>query len=136
MSVAPTSRRAGISTLISDFATTVSTAKPAPRNSSFTVGDFMDGMRPITSSRCSVGTFILTSTLPRASSVPCRSRCSCSMAWRFSGSAYESALATSSVKLVRMVSITFSPAARKALPVSVMSTTTSTMSGILASVAP
>ena len=42
MSVAPPSRSSGMSTLISDFATTVSTAKPAPLNNSFTVGDFID----------------------------------------------------------------------------------------------
>ena len=136
MSVAPASRRAGISTLISDLATTVSTAKPEPPNSSFTVGDFIDGMRLITASRWSPTTFIFTRTFPRASKVPCRSRWSCSIAWRLSGLAEAAGLATNSVKLVKMVSMTFRPAARRARPVSVMSTTTSTMSGTLASVAP
>ncbi len=43
MSVAPRSFNAGISTLISDFKTTVSTANPPPPNSSETVGARSDG---------------------------------------------------------------------------------------------
>ncbi len=58
------------------------------------------------------------------------------MAWRLSGSAAAAGLAISSVCDTSSVSITRSPAARSALPVSVMSTTASAMSGTLASVAP
>ena len=43
MSVAPRSFRAGMSTLISDLGTTVSTAKPPPPNSSETVGELERG---------------------------------------------------------------------------------------------
>ena len=58
------------------------------------------------------------------------------MAWRFSGSAADSGLAISSVWDTRRVSTIFSPAARRARPVSVISTTQSAMSGTFASVAP
>ena len=58
------------------------------------------------------------------------------MAWRFSGRAAAAGLAMSSVWDTSSVSITRRPAARRALPVSVMSTTASAMSGTLASVAP
>ncbi len=58
------------------------------------------------------------------------------MAARRAGSAYASALAISSVRLVSSVSMTLSPCLRSELPVSVTSTIASTMSGTLASVAP
>ena len=126
-----------MSTFISDFATTVSTAKPAPLNNSFTVGDFIDGIRSITASSRSAGTFHLDQHLAAG----------------LQGALQETMDLLHGMTLLlvgvrirvgnqlgesssRIVSITFSPAARSALPVSVMSTTTSTMSGILASVAP
>ena len=58
------------------------------------------------------------------------------MAWRRSGSAAASGLATSSVKEVSRVSMTTMPWLRRVEPVSVRSTTASTISGTLASVAP
>ncbi len=58
------------------------------------------------------------------------------MAWRLSGSCHAAGLAMSSVWLTRIVSMTRRPAAFRARPVSVSSTTTSTISGTLASVAP
>ena len=58
------------------------------------------------------------------------------MAWRFTGSAAAAGLAISSVWETSRVSITRRPAARRARPVSVISTTQSAISGTLASVAP
>ena len=59
----------------------------------------------------------------------------CSIALRFAGSSYACWFAISSVYETRIVSRTFSP--RPATrPVSVISTTASAISGILASVAP
>ena len=58
------------------------------------------------------------------------------MAARLAGSAYASRLAMSSVRLVSSVPMIFRPALRSEEPVSVRSTIASTMSGILASVAP
>ena len=59
-----------------------------------------------------------------------------SIALRRSGSACATGLAISSVCETRIVSSTFSPAARNARPVSVSSTTASAISGTFASVAP
>ena len=58
------------------------------------------------------------------------------MAWRFAGSAAAVGLAISSVRDTSRVSTIRRPAAARARPVSVISTTASAMSGILASVAP
>ena len=58
------------------------------------------------------------------------------MAWRRSGSAAEEGLATTSVQEVSRVAITTMPWLRRVDPVSVRSTTASTISGTLASVAP
>ena len=53
-----------------DFSTTVSIAKPPLPDSSETVGAFMAGSMPITASRDSAGTFILSKTFVLASSAP------------------------------------------------------------------
>ena len=58
------------------------------------------------------------------------------MAWRLAGSAAAAGLAISSVWETSRVSTILRPAARRARPVSVISTTQSAMSGTLASVAP
>ncbi|GBC87135.1 hypothetical protein HRbin12_01136 [bacterium HR12] len=59
-----------------------------------------------------------------------------SMARRFSGSAAAARLAMRTGSDVMRVSMIFMPWARRVLPVSVMSTMASTISGTLASVAP
>ena len=53
-----------------DFSTTVSIANPPEPDSSETVGAFIAGSIATTASRDSAGTFILSSTFVRASSVP------------------------------------------------------------------
>src|SRR5262249_40359606 len=95
MPFAPRSSSSGMSVLISLFATTVSTAKPSSPNSCDTVGDFSAGRSAITPSRLAASTLSLSSTRPRASSAPVRRLCSCSIALRFSGSAYAAGLAMS-----------------------------------------
>ena len=59
-----------------------------------------------------------------------------SIAARRTGSAADSRLATNTGSEVSSVSMIFMPWARRVLPVSVMSTMASTISGTLASVAP
>src|SRR5579863_1333632 len=136
MSVAPRSLSSGMRTLISAFLTTVSTAKPPSPNSIETVGVFMAGKTAITESRCSVATLSLTSTFPLASSAPNNKVRIWPMAWALSGSAAEIGLAISSGYDSSTTSSTRNPAACRARPVSVISTTASAISGTFASVAP
>ena len=75
-------------------------------------------------------------SLERAVAAPTSRVSRSSMAWRRSGSAADSGLATTSVKEVSRVAITTMPWLRRVEPVSVRSTTASTISGTLASVAP
>jgi hypothetical protein len=116
--------------------TTVSTAWKPPVASAVMVGEVIDGSTATTASRRSSATLSLSSTLPRALITPCSSSAMSSIAARLSGSAYASALATSSVRDVSSTSMIFKPCLRSDVPVSVRSTIASTMSGTFASVAP
>src|SRR5204862_6405029 len=73
MPEAPWSLSVGMSVLISDFATTASTAYPPSPASFDTVGDRSAGSNAITPSRRASSTLSFTSTRPRASSAPLRS---------------------------------------------------------------
>ena len=116
--------------------TTDSTACMSPDASRVTVGEDIAGSTASTSSSRVAGTLSFTSTWPRARIAPCSSRATSSIAARLAGSAYAAALATSSVYEVSSVSRMRSPFLRSDEPVSVRSTTASTMSGTFASVAP
>jgi hypothetical protein len=118
------------------LSTTVSTAWKPESASSFTVGAFIEGSTASTRARSASATFSLISTLDRAVAAPTSRVSRSSMAWRRSGSAADTGLATTSVKEVSRVAITTMPWLRRVEPVSVRSTTASTISGTLASVAP
>ena len=81
-------------------------------------------------------TFSLIRTRPSARSAPNRSVVTSSIAARFDGSAAAARLATRTGWDSSSVSMIFIPCARSVLPVSVMSTIASTISGTFASVAP
>ncbi len=108
----------------------------SPEARFMTVGEAMAGRAAITASSRSAGTLSLSRTWPRARRAPCSRTTMSSMAARLAGSSYAVRLASSSVRLVSSVAMIFRPALRSEEPVSVRSTIASTMSGILASVAP
>src|SRR5262252_5024447 len=86
MSRAPAAFSFGISVLTLCLGTTVSTAFMSPRASVVTVGEDSAGSIAVTAASSVAGTFILSSTLPRASMAPRRSSAMSSIAARLSAS--------------------------------------------------